>query len=88
MKKKSNIKSLKESSAPSSPSEQPVSPSRRVVSPPVRMVTRGVSGAVRPKSVDEILSSLDVSCILYDNLANLNIFIYFLFLVIIISKKI
>jgi chromatin modification-related protein VID21 len=28
---------------------------------PVRMVTRGVSGAVRPKSVDEILSNLDVS---------------------------
>lgn len=34
---------------------------RRMPPPPVRMVTRGVSGAVRPKSVDEILSSLDVS---------------------------
>ncbi|KAI8089856.1 uncharacterized protein BX664DRAFT_315017 [Halteromyces radiatus] len=32
---------------------------RRVLPPPARMVTRGVSGAVRPKSVDEILSSLD-----------------------------
>lgn len=34
---------------------------RRMPPPPVRMITRGVSGAVRPKSVDEILSSLDVS---------------------------
>ncbi|RCH84245.1 hypothetical protein CU097_000705, partial [Rhizopus azygosporus] len=63
--KLSNIKLFKEELI-SSPSEQPqqplspsVSPSRRVVSPPARMVTRGVSGAVRPKSVDEILSSLD-----------------------------
>jgi hypothetical protein len=34
---------------------------RRALPPPARMVTRGVSGAVRPRSVGEILSSLDVS---------------------------
>lgn len=60
----SNIKLKQES-----PSPQPISDgspnsntkllNRRVPPPPVRMVTRGVSGAVRPKSVDEILSSLD-----------------------------
>lgn len=60
----SNVKLKQES-----PSPQPTpdgslngnvkSLSRRVPPPPVRMVTRGVSGAVRPKSVDEILSSLD-----------------------------
>ncbi|KAI8885523.1 hypothetical protein K501DRAFT_284231 [Backusella circina FSU 941] len=32
---------------------------RRLPPPPARMVTRGVSGAVRPRSVGEILSSLD-----------------------------
>lgn len=34
---------------------------RRVPPPPERMVTRGVSGAIRHRSVGEILSGLDVS---------------------------
>lgn len=34
---------------------------KRVLPPPERMVTRGVSGAIRHKSVGEILSGLDVS---------------------------
>ena len=33
---------------------------RRVPPPPERMVTRGVSGAIRHKSVGEILNGLDV----------------------------
>jgi hypothetical protein len=66
----SNVKlnMSKQDSASSSPSPNSDSTSdlskkllRRMPPPPVRMVTRGVSGAVRPKSVDEILSSLDVS---------------------------
>lgn len=65
----SNVKLKQESpqlqsSAASSPTDGSMNNStklinRRVPPPPVRMVTRGVSGAVRPKSVDEILSSLD-----------------------------
>lgn len=38
---------------------------RRVPPPPERMITRGVSGAIRHKSVDEILSGLDVSVFKY-----------------------
>ncbi|KAI8977108.1 hypothetical protein BDF20DRAFT_913480 [Mycotypha africana] len=61
--KLSSTKSRQESQSPdisSSPEEsQSNKPNRRVPPPPVRMVTRGVSGAVRPKSVEEILSSLD-----------------------------
>lgn len=54
-----------ESTSPNSENSDPLKKlSRRLPPPPVRMVTRGVSGAVRPKSVDEILSSLDVSIFL------------------------
>lgn len=64
----SNVKlnTIKQESATSTPSpnsenSDPLKKmTRRLPPPPVRMVTRGVSGAVRPKSVDEILSSLDV----------------------------
>ncbi|CAO3653154.1 unnamed protein product [Mucor fragilis] len=60
----SNVKLKQESPSPQpttagSPNSNTKSLNRRVPPPPVRMVTRGVSGAVRPKSVDEILSSLD-----------------------------
>lgn len=64
----SNVKSnmiKQESTSPNSENSDPLKKlSRRLPPPPVRMVTRGVSGAVRPKSVDEILSSLDVSIFL------------------------
>lgn len=61
----SNVKlntSKQESTSPSPTLDgsDPSKKSRRMPPPPARMVTRGVSGAVRPKSVDEILSSLDV----------------------------
>lgn len=42
--------------------DAPKKAARRIVlPPPERMVTRGVSGAIRHKSVGEILSGLDVS---------------------------
>jgi hypothetical protein len=56
----------------SMPSGEPESPSsmddsksdkklaKRVLPPPERMVTRGVSGAIRHRSVDEILSAAEV----------------------------
>lgn len=63
-----------ENISPGNYAEQPVKPEEPLVAdtpkkaarrinlpPPERMVTRGVSGAIRLKSVGEILSGLDVS---------------------------